>query len=424
MKKSRIIRFIAGLKHIWRKKWLVAIPVSYIVAIYIIWLKGKSYIPEFKFAMIPHLYKLIFMIFLIEMAVIGLLGIISMIGKPMNGKRIEKRLSDIGFRDENKIAPMLVTKIKDNKIYTYEFYSPSISIVEYDKKHAVLETALNVHIVAIDPGKDMQHIIIKAVSSKSRLPEQIDWTDEQLSNEEFVLRLGESQLGKESVNLNVTPHLLIGGSSGSGKSKLLKLLLLQCIKKDATVYLADFKGGVDYKAGWHERCTMIINEDYLLDQLTEIIETMERRKEKFLSAGCANIFEYNKKHDQGMKRIIVACDEVAEVLDKTGLEKDQKALVGQIESRISTLARQGRAFGIHLLLATQRPDSEILKGQIKNNIDIRICGRSDKVLSQIILDNSDGAEKIPKDKQGMFLTNTGVIFKAFYVCDDCFDEGR
>ena len=119
-----------------------------------------------------------------------------------------------------------------------------------------------------------------------------------------------------------------------------------------------------------------------------------------------------------LHRVIFGCDEVAELLDKTGLGKDDKTVVAQIESKISMLARQGRAFGIHLIFATQRPDSEVLKGQIKNNFDFRNCGRADKVLSQIILDNPEAADRIPKDKQGVFLTNTGVFFKAYYLNED------
>lgn len=70
-------------------------------------------------------------------------------------------------------------------------------------------------------------------------------------------------------------------------------------------------------------------------------------------------------------------DEVAEILDKTGLTKEEKEQVTRIENRLSTIARQGRAFGIHLFLSTQRPDANILSGQIKNNIGYRICGRAD-----------------------------------------------
>lgn len=82
------------------------------------------------------------------------------------------------------------------------------------------------------------------------------------------------------------------------------------------------------------------------------------------------------------------------MLDKTGLSKQQKDEILKIESELSIIARQGRAFGIHLVLATQRPDATILNGQIRNNIDTRICGRADNVLSQIILDNTDASDKI------------------------------
>lgn len=104
---------------------------------------------------------------------------------------------------------------------------------------------------------------------------------------------------------------------------------------------------------------------------------------------------------------------MAEVLDKTGLSKDQKELVTKIESKLSVIARQGRAFGIHLILATQRPDANILSGQIRNNIDYRVCGRADNVLSQIILDNADAADKIPKDAQGLFVNHEGMVFRAY-----------
>ena len=193
---------------------------------------------------------------------------------------------------------------------------------------------------------------------------------------------------------------------------------MQCIKKNADIYIADFKGGVDYPQQWHEHCKMQFTTELFIKSLTNIVEVLEDRKKIFRQENCSNIVNYNQSHCNKMKRIIIVCDEFAEVLDKTSLGKEEKAMVSQIESMLSTIARQGRAFGVHLILATQRPDSEVLKGQIKNNIDYRICGRCDSVLSKIILDNTDGAEKIPKDKQGFFLTNTGVLFKAYYLSDD------
>ena len=101
----------------------------------------------------------------------------------------------------------------------------------------------------------------------------------------------------------------------------------------------------------------------------------------------------------------------------TGLTKEEKEQVARMENRLSTIARQGRAFGIHLFLSTQRPDANILSGQIKNNIGYRICGRADNVLSMIILDNTDASDKIPHDAQGRFLTGDGTVFQAYWFDD-------
>lgn len=236
-----------------------------------------------------------------------------------------------------------------------------------------------------------------------------------LSPNDFELILGESYLGTEKIDINCTPHILVGGGTGSGKTVLLKLILLQCIEKGATVFLADFKGGVDFSEYWHKNTTIITNAEELNRNLEKIIGILEERRNLLINAKVPNIYEYNLKVENKIKRIIVCCDEIAEVLDKTGLTKDEKALVNEIESKISTLARLGRAFGIHLILSTQRPDAEILKGQIKINIGNRICGRADKILSQIILDNSEASEKISPQDQGVFLTNTNILFKAYYL---------
>lgn len=101
-------------------------------------------------------------------------------------------------------------------------------------------------------------------------------------------------------------------------------------------------------------------------------------------------------------------------MDKTGAEPERKKRLAQIEGRLSTIARQGRAFGIHLILATQRPDAAILPGQIKNNMDCRICGRADNILSQIILDSTAAADEIPKNARGRFITGDGTVFQAFW----------
>ena len=231
--------------------------------------------------------------------------------------------------------------------------------------------------------------------------------------------MGESYTGPVTVNLAHIPHILLGGSTGSGKSVLLKLLLMQLLHKGAEVYIADFKGGVDFPKVWHEKCRMCFTEEELLYTLSQLVAVLEYRKKAFKELGCPNIDAYNATTENDLPRLIFACDEVAEMLDKTGADNERKKLLAQIENKLSTIARQGRAFGIHLILATQRPDATIIPGQIRNNMDFRVCGRADSVLSQIILDNTSAAEQIPKDARGRFITGDGIVFQGYL-----FDEGQ
>ena len=261
--------------------------------------------------------------------------------------------------------------------------------------------------------------ILDTVSAGDDLPEVLKWKDSYLSPKSFVLVLGESYTGPVTVNLAHIPHILLGGSTGSGKSVLLKLLLMQALHKGAEVYITDFKGGVDFPKVWHEKCRMCFTEENLRYTLDQLVAVLEYRKNAFKALGCPNIDAYNETTEQPLPRLIFACDEVAEMLDKTGADNERKKLLAQIENKLSTIARQGRAFGIHLILATQRPDATIIPGQIRNNMDFRVCGRADSVLSQIILDNTSAAEQIPKDARGRFITGDGTVFQGYL-----FDEER
>lgn len=412
------IHLLNGLKNIWCNKWKVIFPVVFIMATCLFWYFVEQNILNLEFAYLSILLQWVFSLIMIAILIIGVLLIVSILGTPLSAKRVEMCLHNVGFKDRAGDTPLLLSRFKEAKADVFEFYSPTIPLTEYEKKRSDIETALNIRIVSIDSGKDFQHVIMKTVSANNDFPDKIEWDNALLPDKDGVLLLGESQIDKVTADLKVTPHVLIGGSSGSGKSVLLKLLLMQCIEKGYDVYIADFKGGVDFSGIWERKCEIITERERLMKRLDYIVNELESRKELFYNCKCANIEQYNKLTDCDFHRIIFACDEVAELLDKTGLDKESKAEVAKIESMLSTIARQGRSFGIHLLLATQRPDSDVIRGQIKNNMDFRICGRADRVLSQIILDNTDGAEKIPKDKQGIFLTNTGILFKSYYLSED------
>ena len=343
----------------------------------------------------------------------GFIVLIVFLGTPKGARKINQSLNIVGLVNHVGQSPLLLKRYKEYGITIMEFDPNGIPLSDWDDKKEDIETALNMHVEKIQYGKSRDKIVLQAISGNKNLPEIVYWKDKYLSDEDFTLILGQSRTGQTKINMAKIPHILLGGSTGSGKSVLLKLLIMQCVKKDADVFIADFKGGVDFLPAWHEKCNIITEEKTLLEVLTTLVDKLENRKLIFRKYGCANISEYNKMNAPKIKRIVFACDEVAEVLDKTGLSKDAKELITQIEGKLSIIARQGRAFGIHLILATQRPDANILAGQIRNNIDFRVCGRADNVLSQIILDNTNAADQITKDSQGLFITHDGVIFKGY-----------
>ena len=313
------------------------------------------------------------------------------------------------------ISPDLLRKCRDSenpRVTVWEFNNRSIPLEDWEKKRPAIEMALGITIVKLAYARGKSRVLVYAVPAGEELPEVLRWNDSCLSRESSVLVLGEGYAGPVTVNLAHVPHILLGGSTGSGKSVLLKLLLMQCIKKGARVFIADFKGGVGFPKVWHEKCRMCITEESLLDTLDRLVLALENRKGEFAALGCPNIDSYNKIR-RPLPRLIFACDEAAEMLDKTGADAGRKKLLAQIESRLSTIARQGRAFGIHLILATQRPDAAVIPGQIKNNMDFRVCGRADNVLSQIILDSTDAADQIPKDARGRFITGDGTVFQGY-----------
>lgn len=347
---------------------------------------------------------------------LGAIILLYLLGRPLSARHIHNALFQAGIRNAASEAPFLLEQRMDNdsEIVILKLYAPGITLAMIQDKQAEIEAALNAYVADIQLKSRINTIYLHIVKAKTVLTASEPWNIKYLSHKSFELALGRSLSGIKYINLSVTPHVLIGGTTGSGKSVLLKSLLMQCAIKGAVIYIADFKGGVDFGQAWEENCTMCYDMGTLKQILDNLTSELYRRRESFKSMDCPNLDSYNQRVQEDLPRIVFACDEVAELLDKTGVSKEMKSEIDIIISELSTIARLGRAFGIHLILATQRPDATILPGQIKNNADIRICGRADQVLSQIILDNTDAKDRIPKNICGRFITQDGVMFQGFY----------
>ena len=405
----------SGMRNIRSNRQTRTRAIVVVVAFVLLFLLTMLSVPDGALAAFERgLYGMAFAIFGVMMAAFGTAAA----GLPHGFLSIAQDIQRIGLKNAAGEYPVLIDRHKeDEAVEVLTFLNHGVHLAQFEDYREKLESALNINIVSIEQGANNRTVRLRVVSASGALPAMLPWANCYLNRDDFVLVLGRGLTGLVTVNLATTPHILLGGSTGSGKSVLLKLMVMEAIKKGAVVCVADFKGGVDYPAVWHEHCRFCLALEELVPLLDELLAILEERKRLFKNVGCANLGEYNAAMNEDLPRYIFACDEVAEVLDKTGFSKEQKEQVAQVESRLATIARQGRAFGIHLILATQRPDANILAGQIKNNIDCRICGRADNVLSQIILDSTDAADRIPKTSRGRFLLHDGTVFQAFLFDD-------
>ena len=352
---------------------------------------------------------------------LGALALVVLMLYPIGRKAAEDDLQRVGLVNHAGEAPRLLRRRRDMEhpnVTIWEFDNRGVPLKEWKDKQGRIEAALDLTIANVKYGKGKRRVLLYAVPARDGLPDRIDWKDKYLPKEDFVLALGESLLGPVTVDLDKIPHILLGGSTGSGKSLLLKLLLMQALQKGAEVYVADFKGGVDFPKAWRERCRMCFTESDLLQTLDQLVTIQKERSALFSNTGCDKLSTYNKIAAHPLPRLIFACDEVAEVLDRTGRGKEGREMASQIENRLATLARLGRAFGIHLILATQRPDTNVIPGQIRSNMDFRVCGRADNILSGIILGNAAADEQIPKDARGRFITGDGTVFQGYLFDQD------
>lgn len=328
-----------------------------------------------------------------------------------------KDMIRIGFFNSAGEAPFLMCTYKTDVCTVLVFEAKGFPRKAWEDRKADLETALNMRIARISEGKDCRTIQLYVVPPTVALGQDIPFNNRLVPPSDNFVILGVGLLGIVKVDLDKAAHILIGGSTGSGKSVLLRCLVWQMMYRGAKVIVADYKGGVEYNSGWRRGVRVVEKDEDTLAELSSVVEELERRKKDYLAHDVRSLPEYREKVNQEFPRIVVACDEVAEMLDKAGKTKERKENIEKIESYLSTIARQGRAFGIHLFLATQRPDANILNGQIKNNMDIRICGKADATLSTIILGDGKADTEIPKDAQGRFIMLDGTLFQGFNFKD-------
>jgi DNA segregation ATPase FtsK/SpoIIIE, S-DNA-T family len=259
--------------------------------------------------------------------------------------------------------------------------------------------ASSVRIVAPIPGK---HAVGIEVPNERRsivsLREIVEYEGFKTSKMEIPVILGKDIAGEaQFIDLTQTPHLLIAGATGSGKSVCVNAIILSILYRrspqEVRLLLIDPKI-VElklYNDIPHLLTPVITEPKRAFQALQYCICEMERRYSLLDHAGVRDIKNYNRKiRDKGLAAerlpyIVVIIDEFADLMATTGKE---------LESTLARLAAMSRAVGIHLVLATQRPSIDVITGLIKANIPSRIAFMvASKFDSRIIIDMV-GAEKL------------------------------
>lgn len=205
--------------------------------------------------------------------------------------------------------------------------------------------------------------------------------------------LGKDISGKPVVaDLAKMPHLLIAGSTGSGKSvcvnSIINSLLFRATPDEVKLLMIDPK--VVELSGYngipHLILPVVTDPKKAAIALGWAVNEMTRRYELIAEAGCRDMESYNHAHpDNKMPRIVVLIDELADLM---------MIAPTQVEDSIARISQMARAAGLHLIVATQRPSADVITGLIKTNIPARIAfSVSSAIDSRIILDMS-GAEKL------------------------------
>lgn len=246
-----------------------------------------------------------------------------------------------------------------------------------------------------------------------------DWVDYaghiDINDIDVPFMVGMYQGGILMDTLNHCPHLLVAGTTGSGKSVFLHTLLnTTCCNPNVDNYIIDLKR-VEYTQ--YEKCAYIATEisgDHSANTVTgHLCKEMDDRYRLMRDLGIKDFHELKKAHPETKRKLLVV-DELAELLMN---KEDRKRLL----PRLLRIAQLGRAAGIHLVIATQRPDHTIIDGVLKANIPTRLAFHCLSAWdSRIILDHS-GAEKLTGNGDGLYLKNGDMLpthIQSFYINHD------
>ncbi len=341
--------------------------------------------------------------------------------KKVNETEIDRKSGDLIEKLKLfKIDGDVVRTYTGPLVTTFEFKpAPHVKVSKILGLQDDLAMALSAETIRIQapiPGRDVVGIEIPNESADIiYLREILESELFQNSKSPLTIALGKDIVGKPFItDIKKLPHLLIAGTTGSGKSVGINAMILSLLYKNDPEHLKLMM--IDpkmlefsiYDEIPHLITPVITEPKKAIAALANMVGEMERRYRLMADKKTKNIDNYNEKvkrdgsGDEPMPFIVIIIDELADLMMNGGKE---------VETSIARLAQKSRACGIHLIVATQRPSVDVVTGIIKANLPSRLSYRvGQKIDSKVILD-SMGAESLLGRGDGLFTPpgTTGLV---------------
>src|SRR5574344_487264 len=303
-------------------------------------------------------------------------------------------------------------------------------ITSINKEIALALAAKDVRIEAPIPGKSTVGIELpnKAIAAVP-IREVLNSIPKSMSGAKILVALGKDLMGRTCcADISKMPHLLVAGATGSGKSvcinSFIASILMFMKPEEIKLVLVDPKKVElsNYNGIPHLLCPVVNDPKKANIALQKIVAEMDRRYELFSEAGAKNIASYNDQLEKSNKKnntnipklpyIVVIIDELADLMLVAAKE---------VEDSIMRITQMARAAGIHLIVATQRPSTDVITGIVKANIPSRISfAVASQIDSRTILDMG-GAEKLLGKGDMLYLPmgeNAPTRIQGTFISDD------
>ena len=329
---------------------------------------------------------------------------------------LEKILLDFGVNGKIK-------KISHGPVVTLNEFEPAagvkvskiINLSDDIARNTSSESAR----ISTVPGSNTVGIELPNLSRENvYLSEILNNTDFKKKEIKLPIALGKNISGKSIVgDLSSMPHLLIAGTTGSGKSVCINTIILSLLYRHTPekckFILIDPKmlELSTYEGVPHLLCPVITEAKKAASVLGWVVKEMESRYRLMTKEGVRNIDGYNAKHKLPMPYIVVVVDEMSDLMLVAGKE---------IENYIQKLSQMARAAGIHIIMATQRPSVDVITGTIKANFPTRISFQvTSKIDSRTIL-GEQGAEQLLGKGDMLYMSSANKIVRihAPFVSDN------